>query len=159
MSLSLGVGANRKEPWYGVSYHTEAPSADMHKNWMATRSGEIQGPPLSLPGPNEYICYELADAPIKESTEHIVSVGLTGEVEEDTNVEKAEGLDKGGRLLRSAKPTPVTRGDSTNTFWYSKDQVFNQPRTVFQCLLHTTNCADGHPENSLMGSIYTQIMV
>jgi hypothetical protein len=53
------------------------------------------------------------------------------------------------RLLRSAKPTPVTRGGD-NMFWYSKDQVFNQPRTIFQCLLHTTNCADGHPENSLM---------
>jgi hypothetical protein len=59
------------------------------------------------------------------------------------------------RLLRSAQPTPITRGG--DAFWYSKDQVFNQPRTVFQCLLHTTNCADGHPENSLMGSIYTQV--
>lgn len=63
------------------------------------------------------------------------------------------------RVLRSAKPTPITRGgDSTNTLWYSKDQVFDQPRTIFQCLLHTTSCADGHPENSLLGSIYTQIV-
>ena len=33
-------------------------------------------------------------------------------------------------------------GDTKNgdVVWYSKDEVFSQPRSVFQCLLHTANC-------------------
>ena len=45
--------------------------------------------------------------------------------------------------------------------WLSKDIVFNQPKTVFQMLLHTdrdNDIADGHPANSLISSVHAQLV-
>ena len=45
--------------------------------------------------------------------------------------------------------------------WLSNDEVFNQPKTVFQLLLHTdkdNEIADGHPANSLITSVHAQLV-
>lgn len=126
----VGQGANRKEPWYGVPYHSEVPSSDIFKTWESHRAGTAspKAVKLSLPGPNPFICYDLAEATLTAPTEVI---GTTG---------------KRDRLLRSANPVPITRDHSAvpsskgDVVWHSRDEVFSQPRSIFQCLLHTANC-------------------
>lgn len=150
-----GEGANRKEPWYGVSYRTDSPSTELFSTWTGQREGTTAGLPLSLPGPNPFICYELADAVINPPTSSFLASSSTLDINGDL-IEEVEGT----RLLRSPPPVRVSSAgdvDGGDAIWFSKDEVFSQPRSVFQCLLHTANCADGHPENSLLSSVYAQI--
>ena len=42
-------------------------------------------------------------------------------------------------------------------FWHSMDEVFQQPKATVYYLLHTSECADGNPINSLIASIYSQV--
>jgi secreted Zn-dependent insulinase-like peptidase len=148
-----GVGANRKEPWYGVSYHTEAPSSTLLNTWKSHRDGSVkasdafkQSPSssLSLPSANPFICYELADAPLLKPTY------VTTAASETALESGPEGLTGMQRVLRSKQPVAIRKlidGENAakstaqgDVVWYSKDEVFSQPRSVFQCLLHTTNC-------------------
>lgn len=151
-----GLGANKKEPWYGVSYHTEAPSDTLLKSWKIHRDGSIKtsdsfklspSSSLSLPSANPFICYELADAPLLKPT-YIASTTTTST---STTLESSiEGIPSMQRLLRSKPPVAIRRlvgGKNAakttaqgDVVWFSKDEVFSQPRSVFQCLLHTTNC-------------------
>ena len=109
-----GEGANRKEPWYGVSYHTEAPSPQLLDAWTGSREGRDKGFSLSLPGPNPFICYELADADMSarpflstpsSPSSSSVAVGLDGGAEEELSAV---------RVLRSKPPTPVLKGEIKN---------------------------------------------
>lgn len=140
----LGEGANRKEPWYGVSYHSDSPSSKLLSAWKSHREGSVAESDsfsLSLPGPNPFICYELADVVLTApTTSHGSSVAADGSVKKD---------DAPVRTLRSARPVAISNlaaglSPTTNiagdVIWHSRDEVFNQPRSIFQCLLHTANC-------------------
>ena len=112
-----GEGANRKEPWYGVSYHTEVPSSEQFNKWSNHREGkkgEINTC-LSLPGPNPFICYDLANAEIvtkvsPQSSNSFASSSSpsSSSVLMDGNVESEEKV--AAPLLRSARPFPLPEG-------------------------------------------------
>ena len=158
-----GEGANRKEPWYGVSYRTDAPSSELFDTWVGHREGTKTGLSLSLPGPNPFICYELADAVISPRNDVTTSTSIpttSATIGTDGSLTESDQIEIRTPVLRSTPPVRVsTAGDTDkgDAIWFSKDEVFRQPRSVFQCLLHTANCADGHPENSLLSSVYAQI--
>ena len=155
-----GSGANKKEPWYGVSYHTETPSDALLKSWRIHRDGSVKttdsfksspSSSLSLPSANPFICYELADAPLLKPT-YITSTTTTS-TSTSTSITpegSIDGIPGMQRLLRSKPPVAIRKlvdgknADKTtaqgDVIWFSKDEVFSQPRSVFQCLLHTTNC-------------------
>jgi secreted Zn-dependent insulinase-like peptidase len=140
----LWEGANRKEPWYGVSYHSDSPSSDLLSTWKSHREGsgeKSESFSLSLPGPNPFICYELADVVLTAPIAHTAS-----SVAADGSPQKGEAP---VRTLRSARPVAIsnlaaglspTSSIAGDIIWHSRDVVFNQPRSIFQCLLHTANC-------------------
>ena len=136
----VGEGANRKEPWYGVSYHSDSPSTELLTAWKSHREGSVKESEsfsLSLPGPNPFICYELADVVLTPPS----SAHSTSSVAADGSAPV--------RTLRSARPVAIsnlaaglspTTSIAGDVIWHSMDEVFNQPRSIFQCLLHTANC-------------------
>ena len=142
----LGEGANRKEPWYGVSYHSDSPSSELLSTWKSHRDGSVEKSKafsLSLPGPNPFICYELADVVLTApSTVHSSTSGPADGVTQKV-------ADATVRTLRSAYPVAIssltaglspTASAGGDIIWHSRDEVFSQPRSIYHCLLHTANC-------------------
>ena len=64
--------------------------------------------------------------------------------------------DKG--VLRSSPPTRLTSLSPRDEVWWSKDEVFGFPRTAFLSRVKSSASQDGHPENSILSNIFTQLI-
>ena len=118
---------------------------------------------LSLPPPNPFISYDLATSPIiSDTTPRSNNNNNNNNNNNDDNDDNNENNNKDNintptttslqRALRSPPPIRLPRdaqeqglgqgqGQGLSVFsWLSQDAVFNQPKTVFQLLLHTDRC-------------------
>ena len=129
---------------------------------------------LSLPPPNPFISYDLATSPIlSDTTPRSNNNNNNDDNNENNNKDNINTptTTSPQRTLRSPPPVRLPsdaqeqgqgQGQGLPVFsWLSQDAVFNQPKTVFQLLLHTdrdNEIADGHPANSLISSVHAQLV-
>ena len=123
------------EPYYGVSYELEKFSfpEDVQESVDS----------LALPEPNRFLCMELLSP--KYFSDADENERLVFESESEKEKEKEEN---GVKVLRSAPPLRYSRDGkvaedndrSGSALWFSRDMVFQQPRTVVYSLLNSPNC-------------------
>ena len=126
------VGSFRTEPFYGVPYHVEDLDCDPKALQESLR--DVSPVTIALPPPNPFICTELIDSgstntddepneptlrPIRSAPPKNVEVLL------DSNMDRCNLADEELREL-----------------WYSRDEVFRQPRSIFFLLLESQSCGE-----------------
>ena len=140
-SVSIEEDVNSKtkiEPYYGVSYELEkVPPQQL----TLTLPAEAQSA-LTLPQPNRFLCLELLspkylklDNGAQDHAEVVVK-----ETDIHTGVEKSP-IRSPPPLQYSPAGVTAEAGD-TSGIWFSRDEVFKQPRTIFYCLFHSPNCGE-----------------
>jgi len=132
---TIGKGHNQVEEWYGVPYFSTRVALPTMEKWQA--AALTQDKETTLPEPNDFIAYELADKKIDYSSSD--------------------------KKLRSSPPSRVfssedalANGKAREEVWHSKDEAFLQPRSVINILIRSAGGADNHPVNSLISSLYGQ---
>jgi secreted Zn-dependent insulinase-like peptidase len=124
------LGTFRTEPFYGVPYHVQELDCDRQR-----LDESLQGMPpvhITLPAPNPFICTDLIAAD-SEVDEAVIPAG-----------------EEFQRPLRSTPPVSVVNLIQANScsvadedlreMWFSRDEVFRQPRSIFFHLLESQSC-------------------
>jgi len=63
-------------------------------------------------------------------------------------------------VLRSPHPIQLSKTNlpENSEVWWSKDAVFGFPRSIFFSQLRNNATKDGHPENGLLSTIFSQLV-
>lgn len=136
------------EPFYGVKFHASKYHAS------SDSAADVSG--LKLPDVNKYICYEL-DVDI---TADVKDKELDNDDDDEKDHHRAEEsapTDK-KRKVKSSPPTVIKTDDATDgQFWFSKDEVFRQPRTSLSLFLATNQVLTASPIMPLIGTLWSQL--
>jgi len=135
------LGTYRTEPYYGVPYHVEDLDCDhQHLEDTLRNTAPVR---IALPPPNPFICTELIEE--REAENRAFSAEVSGSA--------------ASRPLRSAPPRSVASlldrdtdrcvlsREDLREVWFSSDEVFRQPRSIFFNLLESQSCGKYQQSN------------
>ena len=165
---AVGKGPNSVDEYYGVPFHKEKLLREDIQAWShALTTHSSSG--FEIPEKNRFIPTELTALTEEHMRTRLIrkySFGLDHEVQ---RVGDLGGVVSGHKCTvdedkQKTKPLtslpPFKIGSSippSSELWFSEDQVFGFPKSVFVTQFRCSAARDGHPENSLITNIFTQL--